>query len=693
MLKTLKLTNFGCHETLTVNFTEGLNVFRAANEAGKSTVLKGISYALWGARGMAATLADTVTWGKPLASLKVELLFSVLGKDYTIKRSNSGAELTSAELIVTGQTETANFISALLGANSQTAQATLFAAQKDIELALASDASGLIETLANLEVIPQLIEKVREKHPSGSIKHLEAQFDSLVDISVPQESRETLKEALDKADAALVKSVKALEVATAEHHALLQAATQAKSDLIAIEHNEKRRSQLLEGIENLVIPQQGEKPEIEALEKTFALAQKSASLYEAYTRFVKFDDSICGESLPDGTLTTLKEQRKALEISIKEISDIIHATDIEIATSSVEGICKVCGLEYAKVDPNSQVNAKKLQEAKAYKVYQLRLKDEIQTELTALTAKITSIEELQRIEDFNRRTLTNVVFDETFFPAKPVWQGDVPTAPTDLDTLWSTLSKARKSHAEFLKTQEDRIKKLAYKEALHKALDETPDLNQLNQKGVSSKKAAQLILEQEKIKSSEVLSQQTQVENCKQSRIQAQKAVNDYDAAVTLAETVNKRNAEQREKLTETIKNMEQVNGLLTKLKEARPLVTNKLWKMLTETVSLNFSNLRGTVTTVSRGETKGFLVDGKPVSVFSGSTRDILALSLRETLVKVFLPNVDFFVLDEPAAGCDENREAALIAGVAKAGFKQTLLITHSDIADSFAQNLITLD
>lgn len=693
MLKILKLTNFGCHESLVIHFTEGLNVFRASNEAGKSTVLKAIAYALWGARGMSTSLADTVTWGKPLTSLKVELIFAVSGKEYHIKRSNSGAELVSDGLTVTGQTETANFISALLGANAQTAQNTLFAAQKDIESALGSDASGLIETLANLGVIPQLIEKVREKHPSGATKHLEQQLESLVDVPIPQENRERLQQTLDTAHAESARSLKYYDDATTLALAMQKRLNQAYTLLANIKQNADRRASLIKEIEGAVVPDPLIQPDIEALEHTYGEAQKCATLHEAYTRFAAFDSSICGKALPESpaeTLHDLRQRAQELKRNLAEVNTGIHNTDIALARSEVEGVCKVCGLEYSTVDPE---HAKRVEQLHHDRDLHTKVKAQYDAELLAATARIASLEALCRIDDFNRRTLTNVVFDTNFFPAKPVWQGDVPKSPEDLGTLWKNLSEARKQYAAYRKVDEERAKKLAYRQALTVGLEQTPDLNLPDEHGAYPKdKATQTV--EDAIRHEQLTATLRDLWRDKQEQVRAaQKVLNDHDASVKFAEAVNARNAEQRDSLEATIATMQKVNGLLTKLREARPLVANKLWKMLTEAVSTTFSGLRGTPTTVTRGEPKGFLIDGRPVSVFSGSTQDILALALRKTLVKVFLPNVDFLVLDEPAAGCDESREAALIASVAKAGFTQTLLVTHSGLADSFAQNLVTLD
>ena len=94
MLNNLTLTNFRKHQNLSVDFTPGMNVIRAANEIGKSSLIESVAYALFGSRSLRTPIEQTVTWGEPVNTLKVELAVTVGGKVYNFKRSKSGAEVT-----------------------------------------------------------------------------------------------------------------------------------------------------------------------------------------------------------------------------------------------------------------------------------------------------------------------------------------------------------------------------------------------------------------------------------------------------------------------------------------------------------------------------------------------------------------------------------------------------------------------
>jgi len=149
--------------------------------------------------------------------------------------------------------------------------------------------------------------------------------------------------------------------------------------------------------------------------------------------------------------------------------------------------------------------------------------------------------------------------------------------------------------------------------------------------------------------------------------------------------------AEQIEKTKTMIETMTHHNELVKKLRAARPVIANKLWTTVLGTVGHYFSQVRGTRSMVTR-DSDGFKVDGQGVGGLSGSTLDALGLALRLALVKTFVPTASFLALDEPAAACDSTRELAMLGTIAGAGFEQVLLVTHSDLADSFATQVIQL-
>lgn len=180
----------------------------------------------------------------------------------------------------------------------------------------------------------------------------------------------------------------------------------------------------------------------------------------------------------------------------------------------------------------------------------------------------------------------------------------------------------------------------------------------------------------------------------------AKSAVNEAQRALTHAGDLYNERLKARSGLQKQLETAEQelvvanfANAMLKKLKGARPVVANKLWGLVLGAVSKYFSQIRGKQSVVTRSD-KGFLVDGQKVGPgsLSGSALDALGLAIRIALTKTFLPNTRFMVLDEPAAAADADRETNMIGLIAGADFDQILLVTHSDLADSFAAQVIQL-
>ena len=132
-------------------------------------------------------------------------------------------------------------------------------------------------------------------------------------------------------------------------------------------------------------------------------------------------------------------------------------------------------------------------------------------------------------------------------------------------------------------------------------------------------------------------------------------------------------------------------NALVKKLRSLRPLVADQLWNTVLASVSVMFSQMRGETSVVTKGK-DGFRVNGQAVESLSGSTLDLLGLALRCSLLKTFVPHCNLLVIDEPAAGCDAERTESLVGFIKTAGFGQVLLITHEDISETVADNIVEI-
>lgn len=91
LLIRLRLENFRQHRDTVIDFQEGMTAIVGSNGSGKSTVLEGITYALYGTQ---RDTRETIRffWGEKKKYL-AELLFELDGRHYLIERSNTDASL------------------------------------------------------------------------------------------------------------------------------------------------------------------------------------------------------------------------------------------------------------------------------------------------------------------------------------------------------------------------------------------------------------------------------------------------------------------------------------------------------------------------------------------------------------------------------------------------------------------------
>ena len=132
-------------------------------------------------------------------------------------------------------------------------------------------------------------------------------------------------------------------------------------------------------------------------------------------------------------------------------------------------------------------------------------------------------------------------------------------------------------------------------------------------------------------------------------------------------------------------------NTLLKKIRALRPQVADKLWSRVLAAVSVMFTRIRGEKSIVTKDK-DGFKVNGQAVESLSGSTLDALGVAIRTALSRTFLPHCGFALMDEPFASFDALRTLSAVSFIRQSGIDQVLLITHEDLSESIADNLIEL-
>ena len=675
MIKSLTLKNFRKHTDAEFNFSEGLVCVRGQNEAGKTTLAEAILYCLFGSSALRESLDKVVTYDCPESSLKAALVFALDGVDYKIVRGKSGAELTYSSQIVTGQRETKLFVERLLGCTAETAKLLMFADQNSVRGVLSKGgtaANGLVETLAQLGVIEELIDKVQAQLPSGNTKAVESQIEVLRAASVeipepPSDSEGVTIEAELLTVQALIELAQAAKASEDE----LANAYQAVQVSQAVQAERVRLQTLQTKIEaELATPLVPPFP-LQELEQARTNAATMQEQQRRWTSRQREFPEIADEW--EGTLESANAFKADKEAAIANLQSRRAETKTLLEVAKVRKItekaCAFCKKDLTLVPEVAEIN---LQADTAIDLHMETIK---QLDAGIATCKV-ELAAIARILDTHNKVLR--LIDEywdvgSLIPAKPVWIGDAPAQPklgnlASMEAQWS-------KHLTQVSKREMLQENLADIE-IPEVPDVRKDLELLAVEAARVEESCALYEREEALEAQLALANSTyKFETQIREAALAQAAAN---AATLLA-------------LTDTKDTMLKHNELIKKLRAARPKIAAEMWGTVLGAVSRYFTQIRGEESAVVR-DADGFKVNGRNVEGLSGSTQDALGLAIRMALSKLFLPNVSMLFMDESFSGADRNREMNGVATLAAAGFSQVILVTHSDGPEQIADTLITI-
>jgi len=700
VFKRLKLTNFRQHEALEIEFSKGVCALRGANEAGKTTVIEAIAYAMFGSTALRESLDKVVTWGSKETALKVELDFESNGVLYSATRSKSGAEITFPGQRVTGQTETKKFVEGLLGVPADVVTKLMMANQAALRGTLEEGptaAAALIETLANFDLIDRIVTLVIENLPSGNASALEAQVKMLGEQAEAARPAALDTEALDltlaDARAKVEHNRTTAETATTEWVAVREQADQVRADLQALQTLEAEQALLLAQVEkgtadaatwNTVSSvTQGA---LEAL-RVAAAAEAGYSAAAAAWRAVK------GLKLPDltweGSRLSFDEELALGRLKLRELdtdrSQAYAAYQGALSRKINEQTCAFCKKDLSEVPEVALLNA----EMDRQVAEQAGLLKQIDGALARYRETEAELGNLDRADRAFRAVYQSaaafVQVTDDRVPAGYLWtgpeitDGDRPDYITQLrraevEVTRATVARGHKAATlAAVETAQARLAALLVQivPLLYARGSDLPGLERDLRARVDQLRAERPVLD------ARVTAAVLAIANAQDQHLQA---VTAHARIVGLLAAAN----QQLEELSLN-------NVLIKKLRAARPKVADELWSIVLSSVSHYFSQIRGVKSAVTRAE-KGFQVDGHAVMGLSGSTLDALGMAIRVALTKTFLPNARFMILDEPGAACDTARESNMLGLIASSDFDQVLLVTHSDLADAFANQIINL-
>ena len=699
MLKKVELQNFRKHTDLKVRFTEGLNVIRAANEGGKTTTLEAIAYALFGSKVLRDGLDNTVTWGQPTNSLKVTVEYG----DYVITRSKKGAEvLAMGQVFVTGQSEVTAFCEKLIGADGATAANLMFSNQMGLRGVLTNGPKAtaqLIEDLGEFDLFDRIIDAAQHKLPLGAatvqadrLQRLTAELEALTTPAQPDAAAH---------EANLTALTSSLAAAKEAEATLIEKLAGARDAVAKMRHARAHRSTLeanLAKVEGRLNDLRVERTSVEGqatlepratadLEEGLRQSQDLEARRRAWAQFQKLPTpERHSRKAMDAEIVCIQADIKRADEAVRQAQTNIKVAKAKLTTSST---CGFCGQDVSQFPEVAKRNAEL---AAAILGEERRTVEALESKEVAERA-LENVQALFRVEDEILRGVRGIEQylerDESVLPAMFSWQGLPPPVAGDEPDYASMLAEAKRYNDAILKAstklemlnrqihdlEDDRLKLVHELRGLCPVSDEA-----LAQAEAGLKEGEETLAE------------------ARGAIMDLQRSIDGAKADFQFAVAMHAAALEKREQLEKQVENtkleisaLEFNNNLVKKIRAARPVIGNKLWSMVLASVSTVFSQMRGENSIVSK-EKDGFTVNGRSVDSLSGSTLDLLGLAIRCALTKTFVPGCQFIILDEPSASCDASREAAMLGYIAASGFSQVLLVTHSDVSESFANNLITL-
>lgn len=697
MLKSIHLQNFRRHTDLRIDFSSGLSVVRADNEAGKTTLFEAITFALFGVR--ACRNADLTTWGQTANSHRVELVFVSEGVEYTVQRSARSAEINYAGGRASGQVEVTRFCEEVLNLKPNTGSLLMFVQQGGMRGILeegGAKTSKMIEHLADLDSFEKWINTLQTSFDTGRTELYEQSLETakerldeaqteLVALPDPEKEASTLKQKLEEDLLQLEAEDIRLRKDYAETAEELSKGEERQKLRESVRLDLAKASARLSALRERLSQPLPEPPTETSTLKRFEEMKSEALRRNDFDRLKNYDPKVREE----GTADSLASELSALEREYKGIVSTcaVHRSNIERLRGQINHSieCPTCKRKWDDAAQREEANAK--------------LKQDIEREQEALDLSKQRLDALEAKSALLKTVLSYPVpelpansgwrkTDDGRYPPLFVWEGSIPNAvaQADLDRLESLAIEEARLRQRFELAKESReadFAKLPALEAEAKGLEDR--LEDLPEE----------LLEDLKVKKYEL---QQQTANIGAKLKDTQNVLADFDNHVkpifdNYEKTLMKceRYAAEVKRYQETIADIRLNNSLLKHLRAIKPQIADQLWRTVCGTVSHYFSLMRGETCTVGKSES-GFTVDGNSVESLSGSTLDILGIALRVALTKTFVPGCPFLLLDEPFAACDSERASRLLGFVSTVGFNQVIVVTHEDTTEAVADNLITL-
>jgi len=702
-LTSLRLKNFRQYDDRTITFNNGSTAIRGANEAGKSTLIEGLFYALGGADFCRNN--DFVRWGAKKSECRVEATFVARnGDEIMITRTPNAAELlVNGEVLVTGQRPVNKASAERFGlANLTIARRIMFVEQGQIRGILEeanAKAVDTIESLTGLDIIDWLIQRVQDgtsvdagvvrgqvqtlqesiETSQGELAELQAELPRIKEAERKAANLQEVEEGVKNAATASAEAAQAALASLPDYSGQLaktdEQLKRLRSELstldIKIEHTRDLASAEPAGYQDLQL-------QLEAASEVHARNVARVTLASYLKTYP--------EQFWEGSYDSLVVEGKSYAERVENLRDEAQDASRELAKYEgmrVAGTCSICGLDVSEVPAAVAKNTEL--EAQIFRLQEVIARAKARMTDAQHTLKVLRELATHRVPDSQYLVRTS----DDVWPPKFESLGEQEPTP-DVQQLRNEIARRQRA------AEDQRVAVLNLETLTARRLDLIRSIaDEVAERDVLAKKDAGSAAER-----------QAALDAVEETRTLAAEAVQRWGACSRNTAVIAERASETERRLArlemqiagwqqsiesaqDTLAKAAFNDELISSLRRARPLVANRLWDMVLKAVTQYLSRSRNQVSDVKKVD-KSFTVNGHPFDSLSGSAIDMLGLAIRVALLKIFAPGVELMILDEPFGACDAERQRDALSFLLAMNIGQIFIVTHEPTTESVCDNVI---
>lgn len=731
MITSLYLKNWRSHKDTKINFGKGINVIHGIIGSGKSSIMDGISFALFGTfpslQSKRMKLSQLISNFSTEKKAIVELEFENNGKKYLVKREINNIS-TSAQLFCDGsllQTQTSKVteeIEKLLGVNYELFSRAIYSEQNGLEYFLnlsPSDRKKSMDELLGLDkfelargsivnIVGRLkneLEKEKEELKSSNEEELRR---SLEDISSKKREIEKERELLESELQLLEKEVEELRKQKEEKTKLFDLKQKLEKDSSSIQgqitfiQNKIKtfgyeKEEVKKKIEELKKQKEEKTKELEEMNSQIAILNKKIGKEEERLRqeSEKKKEAVENEKrIKELEEKNVESEYKKIENEIEELKKesfflkgSLKVTEISLEELSKEiSKCPICE------SPLSETKRKELFEKKNEEKKNIEKKiKENEEKLNKAQKDFEEIKQLKQEFELRKSKAKTIVFEE----------------PVEIEKNVEKLKKESEGKkGEFEKATKE-------KEAIDTELKKLDEFNSLLEQNIKLEQQLKEKLEElQNLKITREEVEKINEEFTKKSSDKAKKeerlkSIKDILSELEEREKLAKEELEKIRKKKIWINVRTNTIEELSKFQNAIAKTQENLRKFLIEAINQKMQEIweelypYGDFSEVKLEATEDdyeLLLkanDWVSFNLVSGGERSLSALTMRMAISMVLVPKLSWIILDEPTHNMDRN-SIELMAKVFREKIsqmvEQVFIITHDEALKQAATSKLIL-